>query len=396
MIPRLRPVLGPSEFLAAMRSRPVADFETRFAELMGQAHALAFPYGRTGLLLLLEALGLKNNEIICPAYSCVVVAHAIVLSGNRPVFIDSEADGFNMDLEAAAKAVEIGAKALIATSIHGYPVDLDKLDWMRKRWPDLIIIQDCAHSFSAQWQGRPVQQAGQAAFFGLNVSKLMTSIFGGVVTTDDSSLADRLRELRDQRLKPASFKAWQRRAYLTASATALHPRMFGFVHKFMKLGLIDRFTEYYDEASIDMPDDYLSVMSPIEAAVGLVQCDRYPSIIAHRRHIASVYDKALASLPGLRRPPLAEGATYAHYVCCVAEPNELIQEMARDGIELGRLIDYCIPDMPAYQSYVPLSSEFTRTRALNSQVINLPLHLSEQEALYVVERLHCHMRAKCS
>ena len=63
---------------------------------MGKKHAIFFPYGRTGLLFLLEALGISDQEIICPAYTCVVVPHAIVLSRNEPVFVDSNPDTFNL------------------------------------------------------------------------------------------------------------------------------------------------------------------------------------------------------------------------------------------------------------------------------------------------------------
>ena len=108
MIPRLKPRLGLRELLAALlppRRGEVARFEADFAAHMGQRHAVAFPYGRTGLALLLEALGFKGREVICPAYTCVVVPHAVVVSGNEPVFVDSRPDDFNMDLGLAERAI---------------------------------------------------------------------------------------------------------------------------------------------------------------------------------------------------------------------------------------------------------------------------------------------------
>lgn len=381
MIPRLRPNLGLADYTALFKSAPIEAFEARFATLMGQEHAIAFSYGRSGLLFLLKALGLQNQEVICPAYSCVVVAHAIVLSDNRPVFIDSDMGGFNMDLEQAERAIKNGAKVIIATSIHGYPVDLDKLDALQKRYPDVIIIQDCAHSFAAQWQGRPVQQAGRAAIFGLNISKLMTSIFGGMVTTDDAALAQSLRALRDLEQKPVGYlKNWQRRAYLIAASTALHPLCFEWVCRIQKWGWIDRFTQYYDETLIDMPVDYTSAMASVEAAVGMAQCDRYPELIDHRRRIAHLYECELQDVDGLELPPIIDGATFSHYVPQVSEPDALLEKMAAKGIELGRLIDYCIPDMEAYAPYRSVDFDYPVTRALNQRVINLPLHVDERLA----------------
>ncbi|MEQ1652039.1 MAG: DegT/DnrJ/EryC1/StrS family aminotransferase [Hyphomicrobium sp.] len=389
MIPRLRPAVTLADVSAAVRGADsVEAFEQAFAVLMGQRFAVAFPYGRTGLLLLLEALGLQNREIICPAYTCVVVPHAIVLSGNTPVFVDSASDSFNMNLDAAEAAITADTGALIATSIHGYPVDLDRLTELRQRHPHVLIIQDCAHSFAAEHRGHPVQQAGVAAIFGLNVSKLMTSIFGGMVTTDDALLARRLRDVRAARLSaPSLLRGPQRAAYLAAATLALTPTLFTIVDRIRQRGLIDRYTEYYDETVIDMPADYLIGMSRAEASVGVRQAAAYPAIIEHRRRIAGLYDDLLRGHSEIMPPPLVDGATYSHYVPRVADPLRVCAEMAKAGIELGRLIDYCVPDMPAYAAYVRPGDTYAITRLLNREVINLPLHVDDETARYIAGQL---------
>ncbi len=373
--------------VALTRPSSVADFEQQFARLMEQEHAIAFPYGRTGQLLLLEAMGLKGREIICPAYTCVVVAHAIVRSGNIPVFVDSEVDGFNMDLDLAEAAITEKTGALIATSIHGYPVDLDRLASLQDKHPQLRIIQDCAHSFAASWNGQAVQKAGDAAIFGLNVSKLMTSIFGGMVTTDDQALADSLQQMRDSKTTQRWSRNLSRALYFFAATSALNPFVFEFIDRLQRAGTIARFTEYYDEGVIDMPADYLFAMSRAEASVGVVQCDRYPEIIAHRRNIAASYDKLLAEIVEIERPPMVDGATYSHYVIQVDGPPQLTEKMARQGIELGRLIDYCIPDMPAYQRYRRKNDSFKRTQTLNGRVINLPVWVKANTAEIIAQKL---------
>ncbi|MFA7413949.1 MAG: DegT/DnrJ/EryC1/StrS family aminotransferase [Rhizobium sp.] len=384
MIPRLRPAIGVADIAAAFRAdRSVEDFERAFAATMEQAHAIAFPYGRTAQMLLMEALGLKGREIILPAYTCVVVAHAIVLAGGTPVFIDSEAHGFNMDLDKAEAAITAETGAIIATSIHGYPVDLDRLDAIAARHPHVVILQDCAHSFAAEWNGRPVQKHGRAAIFGLNISKLMTSIFGGMITTDDADLAARLRALRDVRLE-AGGRGLSRALYLAAATTALAPPVFSLVKRISDLGLIDRFVRYYDETLIDMPADHLVQIGRAEASVGVRQCAAYRGIIDRRRRIAAFYDEALKDLFPDGRPPLVDGATYSHYVLRVADPDGLVKAASRRGIELGRLIDYCIPDMKAYRNMTSTQGPFDQTRCLNASVVNLPVWVDEEHARRVV------------
>jgi dTDP-4-amino-4,6-dideoxygalactose transaminase len=388
MIPRLRPAAGLREIGAAFAARStIADFESAFAATMAQAHAVAFPYGRTALLVLFEALGLKDREIILPAYTCVVVAHAIVLSGNRPVFVDSEAGGFNMDLDKAEAAITERTGAIITTSIHGYPVDLDRLAALSDGHPDVTVIQDCAHSFGARWKGRLVNQAGKAAVFGLNISKIMTSIFGGMVTTDDDALAANLRAARDRRLTGSHQRGLARALYLSAALPALSPVLFGMVHAVSRLGLIDRFVTYYDETLIDMPADYLVQIGRAEASVGVVQCAAYENVIRRRQYISALYDTSLRPAFDDALPPQVEGATYSHYVLRVHDPERLAAAARARGIELGRVIDYCIPDMAAYRDMTAGQGPFNETRSLNASVLNVPVWVDEIRAQRVAQIL---------
>jgi perosamine synthetase len=375
MIPRFKPVLDIRELKACFspaKKNDVERFEQTFAELMDQRHALAFPYGRTGLLLLLETLGLKNKEIICPAYTCVVVPHAIVFSGNTPVFVDCEPDGFNMDLEQAEAKITNRTGAIIATSIFGYPINLDRLDKIRFRYPHIYIIQDCAHSFDAKWNGRPVHRDGIATLFGLNISKMLTSIFGGIISTDDDDVYQKLRIMRDQRLKrPDWRKSIRRLLYLLSVYPTFWGPIYGLINRMERSGLLNYFVQYYDESKIDMPMDYMEGMCGIEARVGTANIDRYETIINKRRAAAKYYFEHLTNKPDFRLPPEVEGATYSHFVVQVSDRDAWQQWALKYNIQLGCLIEYNIPEMDAYGGYesasYPFAAEYART------TINLPL-----------------------
>lgn len=376
MIPRFHPVLGLAELAAALHP-PGADdvtaFETAFAAAVGQHHAVAFPYGRTGLLVLLRALGLADCPVICPAYTCVVVPHAIVHSGNKPRFIDAAVDA-NMNLDLAESAISSDTGALIATSIFGHPVDLDRLEIIRRDHPELVIIQDCAHSFTAEWRSRRVNQAGTAAIFGLNISKTMTSIFGGMVTTDDEALAGRLRLLRSQLVKPAALsKSVARTLYLLAIYAAFNPLLFGLTEKLRQWGLLDRFTRYYEDNVIDLPRDFDVAMTDVEARVGLVQTLRLDSLIAARRLYADCYHRLLANVPGLAWIKGDNGASYSHIVARVANRGAVLQCAAQRRVQLGELIEYAIPEMPAYRDLSASQEGFPMAGAFARQTINLPV-----------------------
>jgi len=389
MIPRLKPTIGIKELVAALRPARKDDverFEQDFALLMGQKYGLAFPYGRTGMMLLFEALGLKDKEIICPAYTCVVVPHSIVYSGNTPVFVDCEQGGFNMDLGKAEKAITDKTGAIIATSLFGYPVDLDKLDALKKKYPHIMIIQDCAHSFAAEWKGRPVQKAGVAAIYGLNISKMLTSIFGGMITTDDGEIYSKLRDLRDKTLHPADWKKGLRRlAYLISVFPALWEPIYGIINCLERYGLIDYFVQYYDESNIDMPVDYLQQMTALEARVGRVNINLYDKIINNRKASAKHYFNYFNDKPEFILPPQVPGATYSHFVVQVPDREKWLNKALRQGVQLGWLIEYNIPEMTAYGGHgldkFSVSANYSRT------TINLPVWGGEKLSQKVCKKL---------
>jgi dTDP-4-amino-4,6-dideoxygalactose transaminase len=390
MIPRFKPALGVDELKAAL-SFPKKDdfkkFEAAFAELMDQKYALAFPYGRTGLILLLEALGLKNREIICPAYTCVVVPHAIVFSKNIPVFVDCEINGFNMDLDQVSTKITPRTGAIIATSLFGYSANLDKLDKIRKDYPDVYIIQDCAHSFAAKWNGRAVQKEGIAALFGLNISKTLTSVFGGMITTDNEDIYQKLKTIRDQKLnKPNWNKSFRRMIYfLTVYPTFWGP-VYGLINRLERLGLLNYFVQYYDDTKIDMPSDYLEEMCGIEARVGTANIDRYETIIDKRAAAAKYYFERLTDKPDFSLPPEVEGATYSHFVVKVDDRDKWLQRAIRKGIQLGWLIEYNIPEMEAYGSHRP--EEFPVAAAYSKTMINLPTWGGAKLGSKIILKLH--------
>lgn len=376
MIPRLKPPLGFAELGAVFplpRRGDVEGFEQAFATEMGQRHGIAFPYGRTALMFLFEALGLRDREIICPAYTCVVVAHAIVHSGNTPVFVDSREDDFLMDLDLAETAITGRTGSIVATSLFGQPVDLDRLAELQHRHPEVAVIQDCAHSFAASYKDRPVQVAGRAAIYGLNVSKMITSIFGGMVTTDDDDLARNIRRMRDERLEPGRVtKSLRRTLYLLATYPAFTRSIYGLVNRLERWGLLDGFVKYYDESLITMPEDHLEAMTPVEARVGCTQLRKYQRVVEHRRSAAVQYREALSDVEGLKLPPATPGATFSHYVVKSDQAAFYLREGLRRGVQLGTLIEYVVPDMQAYRK----CRFYDRgvARRFVGRVLNLPVH----------------------
>ena len=381
MIPRFKPDIGWAEICALFRPNrgAVERFEKEFAKAFQAVDAVAFPYGRSAQWAFFKAMGIENAEIIMPAYTCSVVAHAVTLSGNIPRFIDITLDDYNMDLDAAEAAINDKTRAIIATHTFGYPQDLDRLEAMVKQAEDryghkIWLIQDCCHAFGAEWNGRMIGTSGDVAVYAFNISKLMTSIFGGMLTFQDQKLAAKVRVWRDAHFKNAGWgKGLSRRAYLLSAGLALQSKIYGLTHWLhSKTPLLNRLTKaYHLDEKIHFPPDYIDKMLNVEAAVGLVQLTKYPSIIAHRRAAAARHARLLPRNKDWAYPPLVPGATYSHYTLLVHDRRAVQQHFARKNIEVGELIQYSIPDLDVYANR---AQHCPNASLAASRTVNVPLH----------------------
>ena len=386
MIPRFKPYLGKEEFSSIFKNHrnAIPRFEKAFAAKFNVEDAIAFPYGRSAQWAFFKANGIEGAEILMPAYTCSVVAHAVKLSGNEPVFVDIKLSDYNMDLDQLASKVTSKTRAIIATHTFGYPQDIDRLESIaseasRKFGHKVWLMQDCCHAFGAQWKGRDIHSSGGVAVFAFNISKMITSVFGGMVTFQDNVQAKRMRAFRDAIYNNSNvWKDLTRRLYLFAVCLAFNPSIYGMVWWLQeKTSVLSRFTDsFHLEDKIQFPPDYLTKMTEFEAIIGDMQIKKYDRIIKKRRDMAFWYDRNLSRRDGWRFPQIVDGATYSHYTVAVPDRYKVIHEYARKGIELGSLIQYCIP---ALKSYGQNKYDFPKSVEASLNTINFPVSLNIED-----------------
>jgi dTDP-4-amino-4,6-dideoxygalactose transaminase len=376
--PRLKPTIGIKEILAAIlpSKKSVAMFEDKFAKKFGSDYSVMFQHGRSGLYALFKSLDIENKEIICPAYTCVVVPHAIVLSGNTPVFIDCGENNPNMDYNKIENAINENTRAIMVTHLFGYPMDVHKINDIKNRAEQkynnkILIIQDVAHSFGAKWNGELVTGFGDVALFGLNISKTITSVFGGMITTNNQFIYEKLYQYRNTNCIRKGIKKWiVRFSYLIAVYFAFNNYIFKFVDWLARSKLLDRFTQYYKEDTIDLPSDWNYYPSGIEASVGLIQLKRYDQIIKKRTGNALQWMEKYKNHT-IKFFPHSDGATYSHCVGLVENRDEWIKAFRKKGIQLGILIEYSIPYMEAYKDYK--NGEYPVSKYYSGHTVNFPV-----------------------
>lgn len=184
--------------------REVEDFERRFAASCGVRFAIGVGSGADALVLALRAIGVgcgeEPQEVITAPNSFVASASAIVVAGGRPVFVDVDED-MNLDPSQIESALTPRTRAILPVHLTGRPADMDPIVQLA-RARGLAVIEDCAQAVNAEYRGRRVGSLGTAGCFSFHPLKTLNACGdGGVVTTDDKDLADRLRLLRNNGLR---------------------------------------------------------------------------------------------------------------------------------------------------------------------------------------------------
>ena len=172
-----------------------ATFAAAFAERHDCEHALCVANGTVSLEVALQAMGVEPGaEVIVPAYTFEATASAALFSGCVPVFADIDPETWCLDVKSAAALVTERTQAIVPVHLAMTIADLDAIGELAETH-GLAVLEDCAHAHGARWRGRGVGSWGDAGSFSFQTSKLMTAGEGGIVTTSDDALLDRLHAL---------------------------------------------------------------------------------------------------------------------------------------------------------------------------------------------------------
>jgi perosamine synthetase len=175
----------------------VAAFEKAFAAATGAEHAVAISNGTAALHAAVFAAGISSgDEVITTPLTFAATANAVLYQGGTVVFADVSRDTLNIDPEQVRRHVTPRTKAVIAVDLTGLPADLDELRALAASH-QLTVIEDAAHAYGATYRGRPVGSIADLTTFSLHPVKHITAGEGGVITTNDATLADRMRRFRN-------------------------------------------------------------------------------------------------------------------------------------------------------------------------------------------------------
>jgi len=339
----------------------VAAFEQAFAQRHQVSHAIATTSCTTALHLILTALGIKpGDEVIVPAFTWVATANVVLHCGATPVFVDVDPTTFNLDIKQVAARLSQRTKAIIPVHLFGLCADMDALAEVA---PNIPLIEDAACAAGSSYKGRAAGSLGQAGAFSFHPRKSITTGEGGMITTNDDQLAEKMRVLRNH---GASVSEEQR--HLGAKPYILPDfNLLGFNYR----------------------------MTDLQGAVGITQLRKLDGFIAERQKWASFYTEQLAEVAWLRTAVVPEG--YVHgwqsYVCYVDESkapfsrNQIMEKLQSQGIST-RPGTHAVHLLGVYKDKFGLKAgDYPGARDCDRYSMAIPLHnrMTVEDYQYVVQ-----------
>lgn len=380
MIPFYRPYFDHSELLAALRpGKGRGEFESALAARVGAKYGIAFAYGRSGAIASFKALGISQAEVIMPAYTCLVMAQAVVASGNRPVFADIDLADYNMNISAVKGALTPQTRAIVATHLYGYPTDVDAIRTIAGD-DRVVVIEDCAQGLLTPFPGTTGLR-GDIGLFSFGPNKQLSTIQGGVIVTNSSDVYEKIKAYRDKEASRVSFKVWAKRwTRLIASYLVFNKPVYGLLHRVGFVGWGSHQSDGVAPSAAEMPDDYASTYMDFQARVGLAQLGKLHTVLTRRRALAELYERELRDIPGLSPVPIIAGATYSQYTVRVARRDEIDfpLRMLAYGVSVDQAFDYALPYLKPYRPYA--RAEYPWAAQAAREVVNLPGYPNLREA----------------
>jgi dTDP-4-amino-4,6-dideoxygalactose transaminase len=312
----------------------VRRLEERAAQYLGVRHCVAVASCTAGLMLSLRASGL-SGDVVLPSFTFSASAHAVAWNGLRPVFADIRPDDLLLDPDAVARSAGVRTSAILATHTYGTPCDVEALGRLAGD-NGIRLFFDAAHAFGSRRGQAMVGGFGDAEVFSLSPTKVLIAGEGGIIATNDDSLAERCRVGRDYG-NPGDYDT-----------------------RFVGLN---------------------ARMSELHAATALASFEDLEERIAQRNQLAERYRKVLADVPGIDFPAVAEGdrSTYKDFTILI-DPDSFGMDaaaaaaaLAAEGIQTRRYYSPPVHRQRAYRWVGPANAGLPETDRAAARVLTLPL-----------------------
>ncbi len=357
----------------------VREFEKKFAELIGTKEAVAVSTGTDADALALATLydfgAKRGDEVITPALSFVATGNSILQAGFIPVFVDVERDTLNIDPIKIESTITEKTKAIMPVHLMGKPAKMDEIVNVAKKY-NLLVIEDAAEAHGASYKGKNIGALGDMAAFSLYVAHIISTVEGGIITTNNPEYAEILRSLRSH------GRACKCESCILNTASAYCAKRF-------------QYGENEDIRFIFERIGYSSKMNELEAAIGLGNLDIYEDILKKRKnnlyYLMEKFKKFESYLTTIRKEPYEEIGPHAFPIIIQQDVKftrvQLVNYFEKNGIDTRNLFSSIPTQCPGFRFLNYKLGDFPNAEYIGENAIHIGVHqdLNEDSCNYILD-----------
>lgn len=338
------------------------EFEELFTRYTRSKYSVAVNSCTAALHLAMRALNIgSGDEVIVPVLTFAATANAALFVGAKPIFADIDEKAFNISPREIEQKITEKTKAVIVVHYGGQPCDMKEIMEIAEDH-NIEVVEDCAHALGALYRGKNAGTFGAVGCFSFYPTKIITTIEGGMATTEDEQTANKMRVLRDHGMTKTAFDRE------------------------------DKASWYYDV--VDLGYNYR--MNEVQAVLGIAQLKRIDDINEKRCAAAKYYTKRLSDIEGIITPYEAEDRTHLYHLYVIrvlqekfgVNRDELFRDLSASGI--GTSVHYTpLHQLTFYKKLCSGKQSFPVAERVSKEILSLPLFptMSKSQIDFVAEEI---------
>jgi len=339
--------------------------------------------GRVALYAILKAMGVqKDDEIILPAFTCVVVPNAILYLGAKPIYVDISPENYNINIDLLEKTITTRTKVIICQNTFGLSSNIEQMIQIAKRH-NLFSIEDCTHGFGGYYNGNPNGSYCDAAFYSTQWNKPFSTGIGGFLVVNNQELINKVEQLEGKKIKPSlmdktilAFLLFFNRYFVNRYT---YWTMIKFYRFLSKNNLIIGSNQGGELSGVKIPKDYFKDISSVQVNAGIRQLKQLDKVSKLRKNNALEYTQFLKDQnKTFVNENLFDNHLFLKYPLLVKNRKLLLKLAEKEKIALG---DWFLSPLHPVEGSLKLwnlnSEFFPQGTSISKKIVNLPTDIED-------------------
>jgi dTDP-4-amino-4,6-dideoxygalactose transaminase len=344
-IPRIKSEFFQDYFIEIVKNiADTEDFipklEEKFSKYVGTDYAIAVSSARSGIFLILKNLKIKKRSAILPSFTVPIVPQLFQHMGFRCLFVEPEITTYNLNVGLLKKRQLEKSSIIVPTHLFGQPCEMDPITEMSSKHR-MFILEDATHALGAKYKNKKIGSIGNAAVFSFGIGKIVSSFGGGMITTNDKKLAEKIRDLKKRFKNPSKVSIMKKIFKSSVVSVFTNRLLYTFtiypLQYFMFLFGRDIVSGLFEDRQNfnELPKSYKEKMPNIQAKLILQGMKKIDRINKKRISNSRLIAKKLKDTPGIQLPEVPKHVkhVYLNYSVVVDKRKDFIKKLIHKGVD---------------------------------------------------------------